>query len=127
MGGEETDFIHDLHRPCIPARDLCATVNEVEAVNATLPPAQRVAKFLLLYKELDADDGELTRTRKVRRSVINEKYAGIIDGIYGGKPDIAVDTVIRFQDGTTQRIRTTLAVVDMGLAHDAPPVADAAE
>lgn len=96
---------------------------EVEAVNATLPPAQRIAKFLLLYKELDADDGELTRTRKVRRSVINEKYADIIDGIYGGARDIPVDTVIRFQDGTTQRIRTTLLVID--LARDA--VMEAAE
>jgi long-chain acyl-CoA synthetase len=86
---------------------------EVEAVNATLPPAQRIAKFLLLYKELDADDGELTRTRKVRRSVINEKYADIIDGIYNDQSDIKVDTVIRFQDGTTQRIRTTLKVVDL--------------
>src|SRR5438874_5185627 len=97
---------------------------EVEAVNATLPPAQRISRFLLLYKELDADDGELTRTRKVRRSVINEKYADIIDAIYGGKRDIAVDTVIRFQDGTTQRIRTTLRVID--LAANAP-LAEAAE
>lgn len=86
---------------------------EVATVNATLPPAQRIAKFLLLYKELDADDGELTRTRKVRRSVINEKYADIIDGIYGGARDIPVDTTIRFQDGTSQRIRTRLVVVDM--------------
>lgn len=97
---------------------------EVETVNATLPPAQRIARFLLLYKELDADDGELTRTRKVRRSVINEKYADIIDGIYGGKPAIPVDTIIRFQDGTTQRIRTTLKVVDLG-GHG--PIAEAAE
>jgi long-chain acyl-CoA synthetase len=97
---------------------------EVEAVNATLPPAQRIKKFLLLYKELDADDGELTRTRKVRRSVINEKYASIIDDIYGGARDIPIDTVIRFQDGTTQPIRTTLKVVD--LARDAD-VAEAAE
>jgi long-chain acyl-CoA synthetase len=97
---------------------------EVEAVNATLPPAQRIAKFLLLYKELDADDGELTRTRKVRRSVINEKYASIIDDIYSGAHEIPVDTVIRFQDGTTQRIRTTLKVVD--LARDAV-MAEAAE
>jgi long-chain acyl-CoA synthetase len=97
---------------------------EVEAVNATLPPAQRISRFLLLYKELDADDGELTRTRKVRRGVINEKYADIIEGIYDGKEAIAVDTVIRFQDGTTQRVRTTLRVVD--LAHDAQ-VAEAAE
>jgi len=86
---------------------------EVEAVNATLPPTQRISKFLLLYKELDADDGELTRTRKVRRSVINEKYADIINGIYGGQSEIKVDTVIRFQDGTTQRIRTTLKVIDL--------------
>ena len=64
---------------------------EVETVNATLPPAQRISRFLLLYKELDADDGELTRTRKVRRSVINEKYADIINGIYSGKRDIPVD------------------------------------
>jgi long-chain acyl-CoA synthetase len=97
---------------------------EVEAVNATLPPAQRISRFLLLYKELDADDGELTRTRKVRRSVINEKYAGIIDAIYRGETNIPVDTVIRFQDGTTQRIRTTLQVVDLG--RDAP-MAEAAE
>jgi long-chain acyl-CoA synthetase len=99
---------------------------EVEAVNATLPTAQRIAKFLLLYKELDADDGELTRTRKVRRSVINEKYATIIDAIYAGKPEIDVDAVIRFQDGTTQRIQTTLRVVDLGI-RPAEPARIAAE
>jgi long-chain acyl-CoA synthetase len=97
---------------------------EVESVNATLPPAQRISKFLLLYKELDADDGELTRTRKVRRSVINEKYAGIIDAIYRGDASIPIDTVIRFQDGTTQRIRTTLKVVDLA---QGPAMAEAAE
>ncbi|WP_076858885.1 long-chain fatty acid--CoA ligase [Bradyrhizobium mercantei] len=96
---------------------------EVETVNATLPPAQRISRFLLLYKELDADDGELTRTRKVRRGVINEKYADIIDAIYRGKAKIPVDTVIRFQDGSTQRVRTTLEVVDLGHA----AIAEAAE
>ena len=97
---------------------------EVETVNATLPPAQRISRFLLLYKELDADDGELTRTRKVRRSVINEKYADIIDALYRGDSSIPVDTVIRFQDGTTQRIRTTLTVVDL---LGRPSIAEAAE
>jgi long-chain acyl-CoA synthetase len=87
---------------------------EVETVNASLPPAQRIAKFILLYKELDADDGELTRTRKVRRGVVAEKYAEIIDAIYSGRPDIDIDTVIRFQDGTTQRVQTTLPVADLG-------------
>ncbi|MDO9561159.1 MAG: long-chain fatty acid--CoA ligase, partial [Bradyrhizobium sp.] len=98
--------------------------DEIRKINKSLPEATRIRRFALLYKELDADDGELTRTRKVRRSVINEKYAGIIDAIYGGERDIPVDTVIRFQDGTTQRIRTTLAVVDLG--QDAA-VAEAAE
>ena len=97
---------------------------EAEAVNATLPSAQRIAKFMLLYKELDADDGELTRTRKVRRNVINEKYADIIDSIYSGRKDIDIDTVIRFQDGTTQRIQTTLQVITLT---DADRTAEAAE
>jgi long-chain acyl-CoA synthetase len=84
--------------------------DEVEKVNATLPEAQRIGKFVLLYKELDADDGELTRTRKVRRGVINEKYADIIGAIYGGEPKVHVDTMITFQDGTKARIRTDLVV-----------------
>ncbi|MGE0717224.1 MAG: long-chain fatty acid--CoA ligase [Alphaproteobacteria bacterium] len=89
---------------------------EVAAVNARLPEAQRIRRFLLLYKELDADDGELTRTRKVRRGVINEKYGDIIDAIYAGAEAVPVDTTIAFQDGTRQRIRTTLKVVDPGAA-----------
>ena len=86
---------------------------EVEKVNATLPEAQRIRRFLLLYKELDADDGELTRTRKVRRGVISEKYGDIIDAIYADEKAIPIDTTIRFQDGTSQRIKTTLRVVDL--------------
>jgi long-chain acyl-CoA synthetase len=92
---------------------------EVETVNASLPPAQKITKFILLYKELDADDGELTRTRKVRRSVIGEKYGTIIDAIYSGRDAIDIDTVINFQDGTTQRIQTSLPVAD--LASPKPP------
>ncbi|WP_114376899.1 long-chain fatty acid--CoA ligase [Elioraea thermophila] len=86
---------------------------EIEAVNAELPEPQRIRKFVLLYKELDADDDELTRTRKVRRGVIAQKYADIIEAIYEGRSEIPVDTVIKFQDGTTQRIRTTLRVIDL--------------
>ncbi|WP_376091446.1 AMP-binding protein [Roseomonas sp. CCTCC AB2023176] len=85
--------------------------SEVEKVNATLPPPQRIRDFVLLYKELDADDEELTRTRKVRRGIINEKYGTIISAIYAGEASIPVDTTIAFQDGTKQRIRTTLTVI----------------
>ncbi|MBY6186455.1 long-chain fatty acid--CoA ligase [Marinobacter hydrocarbonoclasticus] len=83
---------------------------EVEQVNASLPEAQRIAKFVLLYKELDADDGELTRTRKVRRSVIADKYGDIIEAIYADAPSVDIDTVIRFQDGSQSRVQTQLPV-----------------
>jgi len=83
---------------------------EVERVNSTLPPQQRIQKFLLLYKELDADDGELTRTKKVRRSVIADKYGGIIETIYSGAPHVDVDTVIHFQDGSKQRVVAKLTI-----------------
>jgi long-chain acyl-CoA synthetase len=86
---------------------------EVSKVNATLPDPQRIRAFILLYKELDADDEELTRTRKVRRGVVNSKYGDIIAAIYRGDEAIPVDTTIALQDGTKQRIRTTLRVVSM--------------
>jgi len=84
---------------------------EVTRINATLPEPQRLRDFVLLYKELDADDEELTRTRKVRRGVIAQKYGDIITAIYRGDDAIPVDTTIAFQDGTKQRIRTTLRVM----------------
>jgi len=96
---------------------------EVEQVNRTLPEAQRIRKFLLLYKELDADDGELTRTRKVRRGVIAEKYADIIDTLYSDRDSVDIDTVIHFQDGSRQRVVTTLKVVELATADEAVPLA----
>lgn len=92
---------------------------EVESVNRSLPEAHRIRRFLLLYKELDPDDGELTRTRKVRRGVINEKYADIVDAIYGERDSVHVDTMITFQDGTKSRI-----VTDLKLASVLPPPTD---
>ncbi len=83
---------------------------EVRKVNETLTEHQRIRKFVLLYKELDADDDELTRTRKVRRRFIDQKYADIIEGIYAGKPEIHIDTVIRYQDGKTSHLKTVLKV-----------------
>ncbi len=94
--------------------------DEIRKVNATLPEAQRVRRFLLLYKELDPDDGELTRTRKVRRGVIGEKYADIIDCLYGEVDHVDVDTFITFQDGTKSRIQTQLRIVDLAPGDDTP-------
>jgi long-chain acyl-CoA synthetase len=86
---------------------------EIREVNKTLPEAQRIKRFLLLYKELDADDGELTRTRKVRRGVVAEKYADIIDAVYAGNDQVDIDTMITFQDGSKTRIQTSVKVVDL--------------
>jgi long-chain acyl-CoA synthetase len=96
---------------------------EVAQVNASLPEPQRIRDVVLLYKELDADDEELTRTRKVRRGVINTKYGDIIEAIYAGQDAIPVDTTIAFQDGTKQRIRTVLRVIRMDGAADDRKVA----
>jgi long-chain acyl-CoA synthetase len=95
---------------------------EVAEVNKTLPDAQKIHKFLLLYKELDPDDGELTRTRKVRRGVIAEKYGDIIDALYSDADKVHVDTVITFQDGSTSQINTDLRVMTL----ETPPIAPSA-
>jgi long-chain acyl-CoA synthetase len=91
---------------------------EVEQVNGTLPAAARIRKFVLLYKELDADDEELTRTRKVRRAFVEERYQEVIAALYSAAREVPIDAVIRFQDGKTARIRTTLQVREL----EAPPV-----
>ena len=83
---------------------------EVVRVNATLPEKARIQKFLLLYKELDPDDEELTRTKKIRRGFINEKYKKEIDGLYSDIEELPIETVIRYQDGKTATLRTRLII-----------------
>ncbi|HEU4384197.1 MAG TPA: long-chain fatty acid--CoA ligase [Anaeromyxobacteraceae bacterium] len=87
---------------------------EVDQVNETLPAAARVRKFVLLYKELDADDEELTRTRKVRRAFVEDRYREVIDALYGGRGEVAIDTTIKYQDGRSARIQATLLVRELG-------------
>lgn len=86
---------------------------DIESVNASLPPAQRLKKMVLLYKELDADDGELTRTKKVRRGVIAERYKDIIDALYSSADTINIDAEITLQDGGKQRVKTVLHVENL--------------
>jgi long-chain acyl-CoA synthetase len=82
----------------------------VELSNSDLPPAARIQRFLLLHKELDADDAELTRTRKVRRSFISERYDDIIAALYGPSDHLDVETTITYQDGRTATIQTRLHI-----------------
>ena len=89
----------------------------VEKVNAdlsadTLLAGSQVSRFLILHKELDADDGELTRTNKVRRGFIAERYDGLIDALYGGKTSQFIETQVKFEDGRTGKVSATLRIED---------------
>ncbi len=82
----------------------------VEQANADLPPAARIQRFLLLHKELDADDAELTRTRKVRRRLIAQRYADLISALYSHNSFVDVETTITYQDGRTAKIQTRVSI-----------------
>ncbi len=86
-------------------------VNRSLAGDPTLAGCQ-VRRFLILHKELDADDGELTRTRKVRRRVIEEKYADLIAALYDGSERVSTETEVTYEDGRKGRIRATLEICD---------------
>jgi len=72
----------------------------------------QVHRFVVLHKELDADDGELTRTRKVRRKVIGEKFEDIINALYDGSPSVSTVTEVTYEDGRKGSIAATLEVRD---------------
>ncbi len=89
----------------------------VEKVNADLSEdallaGSQVSRFLVLHKELDADDGELTRTNKVRRGFIGDKYKPLVDGLYGGAQEQYIETQVKFEDGRTGSVSATLKIVD---------------
>ena len=88
-------------------------ISEVTKVNQSLPKKQKIKKFVLLYKEFDADDDELTRTKKLRRNFVINKYNDIVEAIYSDLKSIDIDTVINLQDGGTQRIQTELNIINM--------------
>jgi long-chain acyl-CoA synthetase len=83
---------------------------EVVRVNEGLSDATRIRKYVLLHKELDPDDEEMTRTRKVRRRYVAEKYADIIEAFYDERPEVKVKTVITYQDGRQTEIEYTLPI-----------------
>ncbi len=89
----------------------------VEKVNADLAAdsllaGSQVTRFLVLHKELDADDGELTRTRKVRRGAIADKYLVLVDALYGGLVEQFIETAVKFEDGRSGSVSATLKIID---------------
>ena len=96
----------------------------VEQVNADLAgdallAGSQISRFLVLHKELDADDGELTRTNKVRRGFIAEKYAPLVDALYGGLASQHIETQVRFEDGRTGSVSATLRIEDARMSEPA--------
>src|SRR5690606_10815833 len=88
----------------------------VADVNATLPEATRIRRFVNLHKEFDPDDGEVTRTRKLRRNVIDDHYRAIIDAIYDGRDAIEVEARITYETGASGVLRRELAIRDVAPA-----------
>ena len=109
-------------------RDLIA--DEVRQVNADLASEPQLAgsqirRFMILHKELDADDGELTRTRKVRRRFVAEKYEDLVTALYSGATECEAETAVTFEDGRSGTIRATLRIHDVPEL-EAPPAKVAA-
>lgn len=97
--------VYELIRECIEK------VNADLATDSMLAGSQ-VSRFLVLHKELDADDGELTRTNKVRRGFIADKYGVLVDALYAGRTEQYIETLVKFEDGRTGSVSATLKLSD---------------
>ena len=97
--------VRELIRECV------GKVNADLAADEKLAGSQ-ISRFLILHKELDADDGELTRTRKVRRGFIAERYRVLVDALYDGKAEQFIETEVRFEDGRPGKVAATLKIID---------------
>lgn len=85
---------------------------QVDRVNGQLPHETRIKKYVLLHKEFDADEAELTRTRKLKRSIVEEKYASLIDAIYGEQNICTVETEFTYEDGRKGKISADVNIYE---------------
>ena len=92
-------------------RDLLKRI--VESVNSVLPDYARIKAFVSLHKEFDADEAELTRTRKLKRKPIEDRYKEILAGIYEKKESIKVESQVAYRDGRVGMVRTEIIVNDL--------------
>jgi len=104
----------------------------VEEVNRSIARDEmlsgcQIHRFLVLHKELDADDGELTRTRKVRRKVIGEKFEDLVTALYDGSQSVYTETAVTYEDGRTGKIKATLEIRDAAVVPVEAPAKAAAE
>lgn len=87
---------------------------ELERVNRTLPRLARVEKFACLHKEFDPDDAELTRSRKLRRAFVEDRYKDLIEAVYGGRSEFVVEAQVKYQDGRTGTTKTCIGIQSLG-------------
>lgn len=85
-------------------------LKEIQRVNQTLPPAARIRKFVILHKAFDADEAELTRTRKLRRKALEQRYGDMLDAMYGHKDTVRVVAEVKYRDGRTGTVETDVRV-----------------
>ena len=86
---------------------------DIARVNSYLPELSRVKRYILLHKEFDPDEAELTRTRKLRREFMEMRYKPVIDAIYGGKETLNVDASVTYRDGRTGTVSTIIMIRDI--------------
>jgi long-chain acyl-CoA synthetase len=79
-------------------------------VNSYLPEAARVKRFVLMHKEFDPDEAELTRTRKIRREFMETRYSELISAIYGGKDEVQVVATVTYRDGRKGNVTTAIKI-----------------
>lgn len=101
-----TNYLDLAQKPEV--RDLIG--EEIDRINRTLPEALRIKRYMLLGKDFDADDAEITRTRKLRRAYIAEHYANVIDAFYGGQDEVALRAEVTFEDGRKSHVDMRLAI-----------------
>jgi len=87
---------------------------QIEEANKDLPAPARIKKFINLFKAFDADDDELTRTSKLRRGFMEERYKDIVNTLYKEEDKVHLDMAITYEDGRTQRIKTDLRIQEVG-------------
>jgi long-chain acyl-CoA synthetase len=97
--------VYDLIRDCVEKAN-------AELAHDAMLSASQVHRFLILHKELDPDDDELTRTRKVRRGFIAEKYGVLIDALYSGKASQFIETEVKFEDGRKGKVSADLRILE---------------
>ncbi len=116
---ERNNIIYASYQELAAHPDVVAMIEKrVDEVNSQLAVEPRMGgaqihRFLILHKELDADDGELTRTMKVRRPLVAERYGSLIEALYDGSKDASISVVVTFEDGRKGKIEGTMKIIDM--------------